>query len=867
MNSTDVRRNFLEFFQERDHTFVQGSSLVPHDDPTLLFTNAGMVPFKDVFIGNAARDYVRATSCQRCVRAGGKHNDLEEVGYTARHLTLFEMLGNFSFGDYFKEDAIKWAWELSTERFGLDPERLYVSVFRDDDEAFEIWKSLGLPDAKIYRFGEKDNFWTMGDTGPCGPCSELFYDLGEEAGTSSEDVMGGEGDRYLEFYNLVFMQYESRADGTRIPLPRPSIDTGMGLERTAAILQGKLTNFDTDLFLPLIEEVRRATSQTQFDEQGQKIARQVISDHARTATFLIADGVLPSNLGRGYVLRRIMRRAIRYSYQLGIRKPFLHTMVPLVVEKMKDAHPVLDGKSSTIADHIGLEEESFLRTVHKGLDLLEKEVGDMKKSDSTELSGEVVFKLYDTFGFPRDLTEVILRDQEFSYAGDRFDQLMEEQRERARASQKFGIQDGWEFVVHSTGRSDKFVGYETTEIEATILKSAQGPDGVHSKLVLEPTPFYAESGGQVGDSGVLENEFMTLEVFDTQKEEGETVHYCRLLQGNYRFDKPVQALVNEEKRFYTRKNHTAVHLLQGVLIKRFGASIQQAGSYVDSERFRFDFTHNRALSKEDLQSVEAELFVQVHKGRKVTVHLKSLDDARKMGALCPFGEKYADEVRVIDIPDYSMEFCGGTHVRDIAEIGMVKIISESSIAAGVRRIEGVVSKKAFALFQEEDSVLREIQNALSSKENLAGLVRSLQGDLKQRDKQVNSLRMELSERTLESLYSSLPSVEELQYVHASFLGLDAKSFRVLSDKAIQRIGSGLVVLFNEEDDKVQVICKVTQDWIDRGVDASKVVQELAPLVGGRGGGRKNMAQAGGTDPKKIPEAMKQVPQVLSSFFS
>ena len=866
MDSSYIRDTFLKFYQDRGHTLVESSSLVPIDDPTLLFTNAGMVPFKDVFIGNSSRDYLRAASCQRCVRAGGKHNDLEEVGYTARHLTLFEMLGNFSFGDYFKEEAIAFAWELVTKEFNLDQKRLYISVYEDDDEAFEIWRKIGLSPDRIYRFGAKDNFWSMGDTGPCGPCSELFYDMGEEAGTGPDDVMGGEGDRFLEFYNLVFMQYETRSDGTRVALPRPSIDTGMGLERMSAIIGGKLTNFETDLFTELLEEVKRRIGNTRLNDKERKIAAQVIADHTRTATFLIADGVLPSNLGRGYVLRRIMRRAIRYSYQLGIKEPFMHSLVPIVIKKMEKAHGVLSGKETIVGDHVALEEESFLRTVHKGLDLLDKAVSEIIDQDQKILPGEVGFKLYDTFGFPRDLTEVILKEKGLKFDAGGFDQLMEEQRLRARASQKFGIQDDWDYSIHSDGRSDHFVGYERMNAEAKIIKSALGPDGIHSKIIIEPTPFYAESGGQVGDRGTISNAYMQLEVIDTQKEEGEIVHHCRLTEGNYSFDHPVVAQVDAEKRFYTRKNHTAVHLLQGVLIEIFGSSIQQAGSYVDWDRFRFDFTHNRALTREELLKIEVELFDRIHKGKKVMVHLKALEEARKMGALCPFGEKYGDEVRVIQIPELSMEFCGGTHVDDIAEIGMVKIISESSIAAGVRRIEGVVSRRAFGLFQEEEETLREVQGLLNTRENLGDNIRSLQAELKKREKELTTLRLSGSERDLDLALENVLLAGSLPFIASRFDGLDAKSFRLLSDKAMQKLGSGLIVLFNQEGDKAQLISKVSQDWVDRGVDASLVVQALAPLIGGRGGGRKNMAQAGGDDPSKIPDALTQAAEVIKNSF-
>ena len=449
MQSSEVREKFLNFFEKRGHHRVESASLVPHDDPTLLFVNAGMVPFKETFVGNVSRDYSRAVSCQRCVRAGGKHNDLEEVGYTGRHQTLFEMLGNFSFGDYFKKDAIAWAWELATQEYGLDKDRLYISVFKEDDEAEKIWLSLGVPKDRIYRFGEKDNFWSMGDTGPCGSCSELFYDLGPQAGEGPEDVMGGEGDRYLEFYNLVFMQYETKKDGSRVPLPKPSIDTGMGLERITAILQGKLTNYGTDLFQPLIAKIADSVKQTELSSDQQRVAHQVLADHVRTASLLMADGILPSNLGRGYVLRRVLRRAIRYSYQLGFREPFLCDLVPVVVDSLQVAHPVLRGKEATLAENIGLEEESFLRTVKRGLELLDVEVAKLPDRGERKLSGDLVFKLYDTFGFPRDLTEVILRDQQIGYSSERFDELMDNQRELARSAQKFGLQSDWEYKTYA----------------------------------------------------------------------------------------------------------------------------------------------------------------------------------------------------------------------------------------------------------------------------------------------------------------------------------------------------------------------------------------------------------------------------------
>jgi len=864
MLSHEIRETFQKFFEARGHHRVASSSLVPHDDPTLLFVNAGMVPFKETFIGNVKRDYTRATSCQRCVRAGGKHNDLEEVGYTKRHHTMFEMLGNFSFGDYFKEEAIAFAWELVTKELSLDVNRLYVSVFEEDDEAHGLWKKLGVSESRIYRFGEKDNFWAMGDTGPCGPCSELFFDLGEEAGNGPEDVMGGEGDRFLEFYNLVFMQYEQRADGSRVPLPKPSIDTGMGLERISTILQGKVSNYDTDGFLQIISSIESKIKSTDLNQEQRKIACQVIADHIRTATLLIGDGVLPSNLGRGYVLRRVLRRAIRYSYQLGFQEPTMHELVPLVIELLGTAHPIFQRKEASVKDAVELEEKSFLRTVHKGLNLLDEE---RSKIDGKVLSGDVAFKLYDTFGFPKDLTAVILKDQGMSYDGDRFDELMEQQRERARANAKFGTEGDWSWttVDSTSGESSQFHGYTELQSEASIVKYATEANSELLKIVLDRTPFYAESGGQVGDKGFISSQNMKLKVFDTQKEEGEIVHLCELVEGNLQTDGKVVAAVDEKLREETIRNHTAVHMLQGVLREKFGESIQQAGSYVDHERFRFDFTFNRGLSKEEVRDVEQELFRRLNSGNEVVVHHKSLEDARKMGALCPFGEKYADEVRVIDIPGMSMEFCGGTHVSNISEIGMIKIVSESSISAGVRRIEGVTAANAFELFQSQDQDLDSISRTLKQKEGIPQVIEEMQSKLKASNKELMKLREELQQIKMENLYKDLPKIKEMQYLQASLEGVDAKSFRSLSDTAIQKIGSGTLILFNTDKEKVSLICKVSDDWVEKGVDANKIVGELAPIVGGRGGGRKNMAQAGGNEPQNVAQAMEKTPQLLAGL--
>lgn len=863
MLSKQVRETFLSYFEEKGHKRVESASLIPIDDPTLLFTNAGMVPFKDVFTGNVTRPYTRATSSQRCVRAGGKHNDLEEVGYTRRHQTMFEMLGNFSFGDYFKSDAIAWAWELSTKVYNLDVNRLWVSVYTEDDEAFDLWKKVGVKSDRILRFGKKDNFWAMGDTGPCGPCSEIHYDLGDELGVGPEDVINGSGDRFLEFYNLVFMQYETRADGTRVDLPKPSIDTGMGLERITSILQGKTSNYETDLLAGLVDSMRNYVCKTELDSQQQLVACQVIADHIRCASFLIADGILPSNLGRGYVLRRILRRAIRYSYQLGLKDPVLYQLVPQVESILGEAHPIFDNKIQSIQESIRREEISFLRTVHKGLDMLEMEASKVRAAKSAQIPAEVVFKLYDTFGFPRDLSEVILRDKGMSFDADSFDLLMQEQRERARANQKFGKDLNWEINIIAEGSGDNFVGYETHECSANALKLFVSSSSELVKVVFDKTPFYAESGGQVGDKGWITNRSMKLRVVDTQKEDGEIVHICELESGHLEFIGEETLSIDVAKRNSTTRNHTAVHMLQGVLRQKFGDSIQQAGSYVDHERFRFDFTFDRGITPNEIKMLETELFNRINGGRTVNVHLKSLDEARKMGAICPFGEKYGDLVRVIDVPEFSMEFCGGCHVSDIYEIGMIKVTSESSISAGVRRIEGVTGKSAFELFQTENETVDLISRQLKQKGNIVSLVKNLQDNLKSKNKELEKLKQQLSLGKMDKMYAEMPRIGDLSYLQANFEGLDSKTFRALSDQAIQKIGSGVLILFNDAGQKVSLICKVSDDWVDRGLDAGKVVSELAQIVGGKGGGRKNMAQAGGNEPDKIPQAMKKIPELLA----
>lgn len=865
MQAREIRQKYLQFFEQRGHSVVPSSSLVPEEDPSLLFVNSGMVPFKDVFTGASARDYTRATSCQRSIRAGGKHNDLEQVGYTKRHHTLFEMLGNFSFGDYFKDDAIAFAWEFVTKVLSLPLDRLYVSIYKDDEEAYKIWRSLNVSTDRIYRFGEKDNFWSMGDTGPCGPCSEIFYDLGPEAGTGPEDVMGGEGDRFLEFWNLVFMQYETRKDGTRHVLPRPSIDTGMGLERVTTILQGKVSNYDTDIFTPLTSATASRIGSSNFNEEQRKIACQVIADHARAATMLVGDGVLPSNLGRGYVLRRIMRRAIRFSYQLGIQEPFLFDLSKEVMNSLGEAHPIFSGREAFVTDTIRREEDSFLKTVHKGLDLLEQEAS--KVTTGNQVPAETVFLLYDTFGFPKDLTRVVLKERNMDFDEKRFDDLMEEQRERARAAQKFSSGQSWETTVYLEGVEGEFVGYDSLQAESSIARVSINETKDVYRIVLTKTPFYAESGGQVGDRGVLKAGGALFRVFDCQKEEGSIVHYCELEEGALDPKVSVLAEVDANHRHWVVRNHTAVHMLQAALKEELGEHIQQAGSYVDAERFRFDFSHPQALSAQEIESIEQKLFFKLNEGREVVVHNKPLEEARQMGAICPFGEKYGDLVRIIDVPGWSMEFCGGTHVSNVSEIGMIKIVSESSIASGVRRIEGVTSRRAFELFQKDYQAVESLKRTLKTKDDVIQRIDSLMEDSRQKDKEILKLKTELSRLEMDKALEAIEEIGQTRVLAASFSGMDAKVFRTMSDTAMQKVGSGIVVLGNDSDGKASLLCRISDDLVKKGMKANDILNPLAEMIGGRGGGKPNMAQAGGTQPEKLPQAMARVSELVRGLVS
>jgi alanyl-tRNA synthetase len=855
--SAELRASFLDYFVQRDHERVPSSALVPANDPTLLFTNAGMVQFKEVFLGRERRAYNRAVSSQRCVRAGGKHNDLENVGYTARHHTFFEMLGNFSFGDYFKREAIEFAWDYLVRVLGLPPERLWITVFTEDDEAADIWlKEIGIDAARFSRCGAKDNFWSMGETGPCGPCSEIFYDHGPEIPGGPPGSPDADGDRYVEIWNLVFMQYNRDADGNLAPLPRPSVDTGMGLERLAAVLQGVHSNYDIDLFVRLIDS---AATLTGCADHANKSLR-VIADHIRSAAFLITDGVTPGNEGRGYVLRRIMRRAIRHGYQLGCTTPFFHRLVPALVSEMGGAYPELVAASEHVERIILLEEERFAETLEHGMRLLDEAIAGLT---DREIPGRTVFKLYDTYGFPTDLTADIARERGLTLDMAGFEQAMGEQRKRARAASHFGGGAGMRIEIQGETR---FCGYERLEEEATVLAihAADGPRdqlaaGDEGLVVLDLTPFYSESGGQVGDRGWLVGETGRFEVLDCQKKgEGAVCHLGRMVEGVIALGDRIHARVDGELRRATALNHSATHLLHAALRQVLGEHVQQKGSLVGPDRLRFDFSHYEPVSREQIIAIERMVNREVRRNHPVETRIMSLADAKTSGAMALFGEKYADQVRVLRMGDFSTELCGGIHVNALGDIGLVKIIGEAGIASGVRRIEAVTGDAALDWIEaDEDRLIR-----------LAGLLKGGRDEVDQRvvqllersrrlEKELDQLKAKLASSAGQDLPSRAIVIDGIKVLAARLDGADPKALRVTLDQLKDKLGSAVVVLATESEGKVNLIAGVTKDLTDR-LKAGDLIREVAEKVGGKGGGRPDMAQAGGTDPAGLPAALALV---------
>ena len=863
MKSNEIRSSFLEYFRSKGHAIVPSSSLVPANDPTLLFVNSGMVQFKDVFLGKEKRPYVRATSSQRSVRAGGKHNDLENVGYTARHHTFFEMLGNFSFGDYFKKDAIQFAWELLTRVYRLDPKRLWATVYQTDDEAYAIWtKTIGLPAERVVRIGDKpggqkyqsDNFWQMADTGPCGPCSEIFYDHGPEVEGGPPGSPQADGDRYIEIWNLVFMQFNRDDQGELHPLPKPSVDTGMGLERIAAVLQGRHSNYEIDLFQDLIKAAARETKA----EALKNPSLNVIADHIRACSFLVVDGVIPGNEGRGYVLRRIIRRAIRHGYKLGQHQPFFHRLVEDLDRAMGDAYPELRSAKSRVADVLRQEEERFAETLANGMEVLESALASGEKL----LDGDTVFRLYDTYGFPVDLTADICRERGVRIDMAGFEAAMDEQRSRARAASRFSSAAGLAY----SGNKTEFHGYETLSLKAKVIavyrEGAQvnelqsGDVGV---VVLDRTPFYAESGGQVGDRGELAGAGGTFAVDDTQKIQAEVFgHHGSQRTGVLRVGDAVNAQVDTVSRQRSMWNHSATHLMHAALRQVLGRHVEQKGSLVDAQRTRFDFSHSKPVTEEELRKIEALVNSAIQRNYDVTARIMKYDEAIKAGALAFFGDKYGDEVRVLTMGEFSTELCGGTHVRRTGDIGFFKIVSESGVAAGIRRIEAVTGEGALAWVQQQEAKLHEAAAVLKAPvSEVSTKLAQVLDNVRSLERELGRLKSKLASSQGDDLASQAVEIKGSKVLAATLEGADAKTLRETMDKLKDRLKSAAIVLGAVNDGKVSLIAGVTADLIAK-VKAGELVNYVAQQVGGKGGGRPDMAQAGGTEPAKLPDALESV---------
>jgi alanyl-tRNA synthetase len=862
MTSSEIRASFLEFFRKNGHTVVPSSSLVPGNDPTLLFTNAGMVQFKDVFLGKDIRDYSRAASSQRCVRAGGKHNDLENVGYTARHHTFFEMLGNFSFGDYFKREAIHFAWNFVTGTLGIPKDRLWVSVFREDDEAERIWtEEIGIDPTRCTRMGEESNFWQMGDTGPCGPCTEIFYDHGAEIPGGPPGSADEDGDRYVEIWNLVFMQFDRSADGVLTPLPKPSVDTGMGLERVAAVMQGVHSNYEIDLFKTLIQAAAILTGTTELDSSSLR----VIADHIRASTFLIIDDVVPSNEGRGYVLRRIIRRAIRHGYKLGQTQPFFHKLVPSLVREMGGYFTELVSGEVRAMQILALEEDRFAETLTRGMALLDAVTA---KLTSSIIPGETVFKLYDTYGFPADLTADVARERGLTIDTAGFDAAMEAQRVRAQAASKFGAEAS--DSVKLDGKTD-FSGYDrlvdTGIVTALIAGGARveilrsGQDG---QVVLDHSPFYAESGGQMGDAGLLVGAASRFTVRDTQKVGAVHAHLGRLDSGELRIGDRLEAQVDAARRRALALNHSATHLLHAALRKILGKHVQQKGSLVAPDKLRFDFSHTQALAPDELRRVERLVNDAIRGNAEAETRVMPFDEAVAAGAMALFGEKYATDVRVLAFGDFSKELCGGTHVTRAGDIGLFKIISESGVAAGVRRIEALTGPAAYEWVVQTDQVLRDVAAMVrGGREDVEDKVRELLERSRKLEKEVQQLKSKLASGQGGDLTAQAKEVGGIKVLAAQIDDADAKSLRNAVDQLKTKLGSSVIVLATVQDGKVVLVAGVSNDLLGR-LKAGDIVAVVAAQVGGRGGGRADFAQAGGTQPENLSLALAGVETLVSS---
>lgn len=879
MDSREIREKFLQHFRDHGHEIVKSASLVPKDDPTLLFTNAGMVPFKNLFLGLEKRSYTRAASSQKCVRAGGKHNDLDEVGYTNRHHTFFEMLGNFSFGDYFKEGAIDMAWELLTVEYGLPEERLLVSIYTDDDEAYKIWnEKIGVPDDKIFRFGEEDNFWSMGETGPCGPCSEVYIDQGPEVGCGKPTCqVGCDCDRYLELWNLVFTQYNRESDGTLTPLPRKNIDTGMGLERLAAVLQGVYSNYDSDLFSDIIKLIEELAGLQYGQDQRGDISFKVVADHSRAVAFLIADGIMPSNEGKGYVLRRIIRRAIRYGQILGFKDPFLHRLADKVVDVMGRDYPELDQSRRFIDEVVINEEKRFADTLFHGLSLLKEEMDELSAKGQSIIPGGLVFRLYDTFGFPPDLVEDIARDEAFKVDMGGFDQAMAEQRAASQRSWKGSGEEGVPDVyirLDARGLESQFLGYETLEAQATVISLLKDGEEVDSagkeeqvEILLDQSPFYSESGGQVGDAGWIGNDNMSTEVIDTIRYlTSLTVHKGKILEGTISVGDTVEATVDERRRSNIAHNHTATHLLQAALRETLGEHVKQAGSYVGPERMRFDFTHFAQIPAERLKEIEMLVNLSIQKNLPVTTRVMPRDEAFKQDAIALFEERYGDQVRLVTIGDgVSRELCGGTHVDATGDIGVFIIASEGAVASGIRRIEAFTGEGAIREIQKEADNLKTISGLLkTTPDQLITRVEHFIQEQKDKDREIESLKARLLRRQSEDLINTAKEINGIKVISQEVVVANPKDLREFGDHLRDKLGSGIIVLGARGDEKVFLLCRVTPDLTDR-FNAGKIIKDLSVFVGGKGGGRKDMAEGGGTKVSELKKALARAYEMIEGI--
>ena len=883
LTGSEARSRFLDFFRQHDHTIVKSSPLIPHDDPTLLFTNAGMVQFKDVFIGAEQLLYERAATCQKCVRAGGKHNDLENVGRTARHHTFFEMLGNFSFGDYFKEKAIEFSWNFLVRELGLPAELLWVTVYQEDEEAFGLWQKIAdLPAERIIRLGEKDNFWAMGDTGPCGPCSEIIIDQGEGVGCGRADCrVGCDCDRHLELWNLVFMQYERSPDGSIKPLPRPSIDTGMGLERLAAVLQGKKSNFECDLLFPIIARMEEAAEKRYGEDPNWDISLRVVADHARAVTFLISDGVIPSNESRGYVLRRILRRGLRHGMMLGLQKPFLYQVTGTVIDLMRDAYPELEEKRQYVSRLTLHEEERFVHTLSQGLPLVEEELARLRERGETAFSGEKVFKFYDTYGFPLDLLSEIAEERGISLDEAGFEREMEGQRKRGRASWQGGIANvdfpAFEIEAHgfSLPPATEFIGYGTLKEEGRVVALLQGGKPIEEaespaevEILLDRTPFYPESGGQVGDRGWMFSGEAKAEVLDTTTPvKGHIFHHCQIKSGTIRVGDGVLGQVGEERRQANANHHTATHILHAALRQVLGDHVQQSGSLVAPDRLRFDFSHFSPVADRELRRIEELANTCIRKDIALSVEEKPLEEALKQGAMAIFDEKYGQTVRVVAIPGVSMELCGGTHVRATGELGLFRIVSEGGVAAGIRRIEAVAGKAAWDLVRSQDELIKEIAGKLKVKPaDLLTRIDRLLESFKEKEEELNRIQHHLALQKRDELLREKKIIEGIEVISGRVDFMGPRELRNLSDLLRDKMEKGTVILAASVDDRVHWIVG-TSGSNCLGLHAGTLVNEVAQITGGKGGGKSDLAEGSGKDRAKIDRALESVPAIIKRLLS